>query len=80
MRSDRRLTVRMVASRLDMQKDSVWKIITDDSGMRKVCAKMVPRLLNADQKERRMGVCQDTHERLQTEPDLLGRVITGDGS
>ena len=80
MRSDRRLTVRMIASRLDMQQDSVWKIITDDSGMRKVCAKMVRRLLNADQKERRMGACQDTHERLQTEPDLLGRVITGDGS
>ena len=80
MRSDRRLTVCMVATRLDMQKDSVWKIITDDSGMRKVCAKMVPRLLNADQKEHRMEMCQDTHERVQTEPDLLGRVITGDGS
>ena len=80
MRSDRRLTVCMVATRLDMQKDSVWKIITDDSGMQKVCAKMVPRLLNADQKERRMETRQDTHERLQTEPDLLGSVITGDGS
>ena len=80
MRSDRRLTVCTVATRLDMQKDSVWKIITDDSGMQKVCAKMVPRLLNADQKERRMEVRQHTHERLQTEADLLGRVITGDGS
>ena len=46
--------------------------------MRKVCAKMVPRLLNDDQKERRMQVCQDIIERLQTEPDLLRRIITGD--
>ena len=46
--------------------------------MRKVCAKMVPRLLNDDQKERRLQVCQDIIERLQTEPDLLRRVITGD--
>ena len=35
----------MIASQLDMKKDSVWKIITEDLGMWKVCAKMVPRLL-----------------------------------
>ena len=39
---------------------------------------MVPRLLNDDQKEHRMQVCQDITERLQTEPHLLRRVITGD--
>ena len=46
--------------------------------MRKVCAKLVPRLLNDDQKERRLQVCQDIIERLQTEPDLFRRVITVD--
>ena len=46
--------------------------------MRKVCAKLVPRLLNDVQKERRLQVCQDIIERLQTEPDLLRRVITAD--
>ena len=45
--------------------------------MRKVCPKMVPRLLN-DQKEHHMQVCQDIIRHLQTEPDLLRRVITGD--
>ena len=39
---------------------------------------MVPRLLNDDQRERRMQVCQDIIECLQTEPDLLRRVINGD--
>ena len=68
----------MIASQLDLKKDSVWKIITEDLGMRTVCARMVPRLLNDDQKERRMQVCQDIMERLQTEPDLLRRVITVD--
>ena len=52
----------MIASQLDLKKDSVWKIITENLGMRKVCAKMVPRLLNDDQKERRMQVCQDIIE------------------
>ena len=46
--------------------------------MWKVCAKMVPRLLNDDQKERRMQMCQDIIKRLQNEPNLLPRVITGD--
>lgn len=80
VRNDRRLTVRMIASSLDINRDCVWKIITEDLGMRKICAKMVPRLLNDDQKERRTQVCQDIIERLETEPDLLGKVITGDES
>ena len=39
--------------------------------MRKICAKMVPKLLDDD---------QDILEHLQTESDLLQRVITGDDS
>ena len=39
---------------------------------------MVPRLLNDDENERRLQVCQVIIECLQTEPDLLRRVITGD--
>ena len=46
--------------------------------MRKVCARMVPRLLDDDQKERHLQVCQDIIERLQTEPDLLRKVISSD--
>ena len=59
VRGDRRLTVRRIANELGMNRNSVWKIITEDLGMRKVCAKMVPKLLNDDQKDRRMQVCQE---------------------
>ena len=48
--SDRRLTVRMIADELSMNSERVWRIITEDLGMRKICAKMVPRLLNDGQK------------------------------
>ena len=75
VRGDRRLTVRLIADELGMNHNSVWKIITEDLGMQKVCAKMVPRLLNDDQKGRCMQVCQDILERLETEPDLLRRVV-----
>ena len=70
MRSDRRLTVRMIADELGMNSERVWSIITEDLGMRTICAKMVPRLLNEGQKKRRVQVCQDTLEQLETEPNL----------
>ena len=77
---DRRLTVRMIAHELDMNSERVWTIITKHLGMRKICAKMVPRLLNEQQKKRRVQVCHDILEKLETEPNLLERVITGDES
>ena len=76
VRGDRRLTVQMIARQMDMKKESVWKIITKDLGMRKVCAKMVPRLLNDLQKKCHIQMCQDIMEHLQNEPDLLRRFIT----
>ena len=78
VRSDRRLTVRMIADELGMKSE--WRIITKDLGMRKICEKMVPRLLNEGQKERHVQVCQDILEQLKTEPKLLKRVVTGDES
>ena len=80
VRADRRLTVRMIAEELSINKDTVWSIITENLEMRKVCAKMVPKLLSEDQKQQRVTVCQDIIERLEDDPDLLGRVITGDES
>ena len=73
VRSDRRLTVRMIADELGMNSKRVWRTITEDLGMRKICAKMVARLLNERQKERRVQVCQDILEQLETEPNLLKR-------
>ena len=80
VRSDRRLTVRMIANELSMNSERVWTIITEELGMRKICAKMVSRLLTDEQKDRRVEVCQDILTRLETDPNLLGRTITGDES
>ena len=51
VRSDRRLTVRIIADELGMKSERIWRIISEDLWMRKICAKMVPRLLNVGQKE-----------------------------
>ena len=44
VRSDRRLTVRMISEDLSLNKESVQTILLNDLGMQKVCAKMVPKI------------------------------------
>ena len=63
-----------------MNSERIWRIITEDLVMRKICAKREPRLLNEGLKERCVQVCQDILEQLKTEPNLLKRVVTGDDS
>ena len=58
-----------------MNSERVRRIITENLGIRKICAKMVPRLLNEGQKERCVQVCQDILEQLETEPDLLKELL-----
>jgi hypothetical protein len=48
--------------------------------MRKFSAKMVPRILSDDQKQRRLGVCSDLSCQLAEGNNFLDRVIMGDES
>ena len=45
------LSVHMIANELGISYGRVWKIITEDLRMKKICAKMVTSLLNEDQME-----------------------------
>ncbi|CAI9565854.1 unnamed protein product [Staurois parvus] len=40
--SDQRLSVQMMAEELSMNWETVWQILKEDFGMRKISAKMVP--------------------------------------
>ena len=75
VQSNRRVTARMIAHELGINIERVWRIITEYLGMRKISAKMVPRLLNEGQKERRVQVCQDILEQLKTEPNSLKELL-----
>jgi len=72
---DRRLTVMSIAEQVNIDRETVRKILTEDLDIRKVCAKMVPKELTKEQKQRRVTICQDL---LEKQDDILGRVITGD--
>ncbi|GFV97703.1 protein GVQW3 [Trichonephila clavipes] len=46
VRSDRRLTVRMIGEELNLNHTTVHQILTNKLKMRKICAKMVPKNLS----------------------------------
>ena len=50
---NRLLTVRSIAEQVNIDRETVRKILTGDLDMRKVCAKMVPKELTEEQKQRR---------------------------
>jgi len=50
VRSDRRLTVRMISNELNLNRFTIHQILTQDLDMRKVCTKMVPKNLTTEQK------------------------------
>jgi len=60
---------------MNISRETSRKILTEDLYMRKVCAKMVPKELTEEQKQRRVTIYQDLLER---QDDILGCVITGD--
>ena len=61
-----------------MDRESVRRILVEELNMRKVCAKMVPKLLSDEQKERRKELCLDLLQCIDNEPDLLNLIITCD--
>jgi len=72
--SDRRLGVRVIAEELNMKRETVWPIVEEDLGIRKIFAKMVPRILTHNQKQRRLQILSDLLRNAET----FDRVITGD--
>ncbi|VEN48760.1 unnamed protein product [Callosobruchus maculatus] len=75
-----RITVREVAEDLNISIGPCHSILTNDLGMSRVAAKFVPKLLNFDQKRHRINIAQEMLESVRDDPNVLQRVITGDGS
>ena len=75
VRENHRLTFRGRAGQVNIDRDTVRKILTEEIDMRTVCAKMFQNELTEEQKQRTVTICQDLSER---QDDILGRVITGD--
>ena len=53
VRENRRLTVWSIAEQVNIHRETVREILTEDLDIRKVCAKMVLKQLTEEQKQRR---------------------------
>ena len=51
VRSDRRLTVRIIASELNLNHTMVHQVLTEELAMKKLCAKFVPTNVPIEQKD-----------------------------
>jgi len=59
VRENRQLTVRSIAEQVNIERETVRKILTEDLDMRKMCAKMIPKELTKEQKQRSVTICED---------------------
>ena len=51
LRENRQLTVRSIAEQVNINRETVREILTEDLDMMKVCAKMVPKEVTEEQKQ-----------------------------
>ncbi|XP_033609316.1 protein GVQW3-like [Cryptotermes secundus] len=74
LNSDRRLSIRLMAQTLNIPKSTVHEIVTNNLQMRKVCAKLVPKVLTDDQKSRRVETCQELLDLCESDTHFLDNI------
>ncbi|KFM63570.1 Histone-lysine N-methyltransferase SETMAR, partial [Stegodyphus mimosarum] len=76
---DRRVTVREIASELDLSYGNVQRIVTDKLRYSKVRARWVPRVLSAEHKATRMMCSLTFLQRYHSDGQhFIDRIVTGD--
>ena len=80
IRSDRRVSCRIIAESLGIGHSTVQTIICE-LGYSKVCARWVPRQLTDELKLKRLNVCANLLQRYASEGNaFMNRIVTGDES
>ena len=70
----------MIADEVNVNREAVRRLLSEELGMRKNCAKMVPRNLTEQHRDARVSVCAELLEEVEADPELMKRVVTGDES
>ncbi|KAL4113550.1 hypothetical protein QTP88_017159 [Uroleucon formosanum] len=76
--SDRRLTVREVTNEVGISIGTCHSILSDELGMKRVSAKLVPKLLTEEQMEHCIEVCLDLKNRVSNDPSFIKSIISSD--
>ena len=81
IRDYRQVTTDEIAVEFNTSHGSVYNIVHDDLGYRKVCSRCVPRQLSNDHKCAQQTICQEHLDHHAHEGDaFLHRIVTGDES
>ena len=75
-----RITIREISGNVGILFGSCQAIFTDVLQMNRATTKIVPKLLNFEQKQRHMDTVHEMLTIFNDDPDLLKRIITGDES
>jgi histone-lysine N-methyltransferase SETMAR len=78
--SNRRLTIRETADDLNISFGSVQHILTNVLNMKRVSAKFVPRILTPEQKEQRLSISLELHDRVTSGPNFFQNLMRADKS
>ena len=79
MDKDRRMSIETISAQFDVSVGTVHTIIREELKMRKIYAKLVPRVLR-DQKERRCHDSSEMVELINSDPAVLDALVTCDES
>jgi hypothetical protein len=78
VKNDSLIASRMISESLSFPKTVVLRILKEDLGQRKLCARFVPHCLTPEQREVRVTSCQDIIAMADAEKSFFNKIITGD--
>lgn len=79
VKENRRFTISELSMKFpEVSRSSLYSIVTEQLGYRKVCARWVPKMLTDDHKTRRMAAALEFLDRYITGEDFLKSIVTGD--
>ncbi len=80
LKEDRRSSCRLIAEWIGIPKIIVQQILREDLQKRTLCARFVLHTLTAELKERRLNHVYGLIEMIESNPNFLDSIITGDES
>ena len=75
---DRRQIIHDVCETVGLSYGTVQRILADNLNMRRISARLVPRLLSDDLKAHRVAVCRELQQQARDDPNFISNIITGD--
>ena len=75
---NRHLSLRMLADEVNIGKDTVKKIVVEDSRKPEICSRFVPHSLTPENKDRRIAACRDLIATADSDPGFFKKIVNGD--